>query len=246
MVQSALLPWLEKEYGLHRPVCHLKLRFVGIGQSLIDQTLRERAPPPADALISSEFEGSRVDFTFSLREDSEANRARLRVFADEVRKQLGPSLYAEGDITLEQLAARRMQAEAAKVVLAEAAPFGALATALGRSSETRTVVQGAYQAPSEEGLRRLLGISDERWDNCRTAEERATALAETARAATGAAWVIAVGEARNASTASPAVCVALLMGGRPVQLWRVALPESAEAGRANLVTEVMDRIRRIP
>ena len=48
----------------------LTLRFVGLGQSQIDQTLKDHVPLPKDVMTSSQFEGSRVDFTFSLPNDT--------------------------------------------------------------------------------------------------------------------------------------------------------------------------------
>jgi len=52
------------------PGCSLMLRFVGLGQSQIDQSMEDNVPLAPDITVSSQFEGGRVDFTFSLPKDT--------------------------------------------------------------------------------------------------------------------------------------------------------------------------------
>jgi len=46
MVRDELVPYLNRRFGTRLPGCSLMLRFVGIGQSGIDQTLEEHVPVP--------------------------------------------------------------------------------------------------------------------------------------------------------------------------------------------------------
>ena len=74
MVRDALVPYLNKRFGTRLPGCSLTIRFVGLGQSQIDQTLDERVPLPPGTAVSSQFEGGRVDFGFLLPGDTPAER----------------------------------------------------------------------------------------------------------------------------------------------------------------------------
>ena len=76
MVRDELVPYLSRRFGTRPPGASLTLRFVGLGQSQIDQTLKDHVPLPADITTSSQFEGGRVDFTFSLPGDTPEDRAR--------------------------------------------------------------------------------------------------------------------------------------------------------------------------
>jgi nicotinamide-nucleotide amidase len=61
MVRDELIPYLSRRFGTRSPGASLTLRFVGLGQSQIDQTLKEHVPLPPD-LTSSQFEAA-GDFT---------------------------------------------------------------------------------------------------------------------------------------------------------------------------------------
>lgn len=75
MVREQLVPYLNRKYGVRSPGCSVTLRFVGLGQSLVDQTLEDHVPLPADVTLSSGFEGGRVDFTFSLPGNTPQDRS---------------------------------------------------------------------------------------------------------------------------------------------------------------------------
>jgi hypothetical protein len=66
MVRQELIPYLREHFGVREFGCAVTLRFVGAGQSLIDQTIKDHVSVAPDVVITSLFEGSRVDFTFSL------------------------------------------------------------------------------------------------------------------------------------------------------------------------------------
>jgi nicotinamide-nucleotide amidase len=92
MVRDELVPYLSRRFGTRLPGRSLMLRFVGLGQSRIDQTLKDHVPLAPDITVSSQFEGSRVDFTFSLPHDTPRERARL----DELKQKIVPHLSSGG------------------------------------------------------------------------------------------------------------------------------------------------------
>jgi len=162
IVQTELVPYLGRRFGTRKPGCCLTLRFVGLGQSQIDQTLKERAPVPTDVILFSAFEADRVDFTFALRGDTPQDRERLEELKRKIAPHFKDHLYAEGAVTLEQCVVGALKERGATLVVAEAGSGGALAAALSGADGTGKVFSGAHVASTEEALRGMLGVADDR------------------------------------------------------------------------------------
>jgi nicotinamide-nucleotide amidase len=245
MVERELVPWLERRFGVRAPGCSLTLRFVGIGQSAIEQQLRESDAVPPGTWVGSQFEGGRVDYTFTRQLDSADDRARLRELESNVRAILGRHLYATGAVTLEEAAMQGIRAREGRLVLLEVASGGALSAGLTRVPGLRGLVAGAWAAGTELDLRRLLELPPEVAPDRDDTDGLLKAMAHAARQRTSAEWVIAVGEGRSPGPNRPPG-VRLAFGG-PSDRWivhSIELREAVEAGRANLLNEVLDRWRR--
>ena len=68
--QPAARTVLEPAFWHQAPGKALTVRFVGIGQSQIEQSLHDHVALPPGVHVSSQFEGGRVDYTFALPEDT--------------------------------------------------------------------------------------------------------------------------------------------------------------------------------
>ncbi len=161
MVRDEMVPYLSRRFGTRLPGHSVKLRFVGLGQSQIDQTLKEHVPLAPDIMVSSQFEGGRVDFTFSLPDDTPRDRARLEELKGKIMKHLGESVYTDDETTLEECVVKLLETRGETLALAEAGSGGSLAAALSSADASKDVLAGAYFAPTVEKLRRLLGVSDD-------------------------------------------------------------------------------------
>jgi len=137
MVRDELVPYLSRRFGTRLPGCSLMLRFVGLGQSQIDQTLKDRVPLSPDVTVSSQFQGSRVDFTFSLPDDTPGDRARLQDLKQKITEYLGDYIYADSDTSLEEHVVKLLEARKATLALAEVGSAGSLTAAL-RQCQTIT------------------------------------------------------------------------------------------------------------
>lgn len=239
MVREQLIPWLQRHYPVHSPGAALTLRFVGLGQSQIDQTLKDRVALPPDVIVTSLFEGSRVDFTFHLRGREAADFERLRELAAAVRRHLGEYCYAEGETSLEEVVLCELRARGVRLTVAEVATGGSLAAALNNAPSAPEVVQGSFAAPTEPQLACLL--ETEVQDGA-PPEARVAALARAAAAHGRTTWAVAVGEP-HPETGSPQVWVAFQADGQS-ETSRLAFGGDSSAGRAALVTTILDRFRR--
>jgi nicotinamide-nucleotide amidase len=243
MVTNELLPYLRRKFGARPVGATLTLRFVGIGQSAIDQALREKCAVPSDMIETSLFEGGRVDFTFSLPGNTPADRARLIDLEARIRTHLGDFFYADDGVSLEEHVCRLLQGRQARLVVAEVASGGHLVASLNRAPTAARIVAGAYVAPTEDALRQLLGMTDDPWANTPPGHERVRALGRAARQLTRSDWAIVVGPVNGGGSGS----FAWVVFGLPEDRWethRLPVQGSSETAHANLTTQILDRLRR--
>jgi len=239
MVREELIPYLSRRFGTRPPGAALTLRFVGLGQSQIDQTLKEHVPLPSDIRTSSQFEGSRVDFTFSLPGDTAEDRARLQQLKTRIMEFLGDSIYADEETTsLEDHIVKLLEARGQTLALAEVGSGGALAAALNGARNAPHVLAGAHVAPTLERLRHLLRIPQDTADNNPT-QQFARAAAEEATSP----WALTVGEIRTGDGGSSVEVAFRLPDGR-VESRSIRVQGADAAARARLITDLLDQLRR--
>lgn len=244
MVRDGLVPYLSRRFGTRLPGCSLLLRFVGIGQSGIDQTMKQHVPLPADITTSSQFKGMRVDFTFSLPDDTPQNRKRLDELKREILKHLGEHIYGDDETSLEQHVMKLLAAKGATLALAEVGSGGTLAAGLNGSEDSRQILAGAYVAPTEAKLRRLLRVPDADWTNCASSAERTRLLAATASRSTGSQWTVAVGEVQREGNSAGYVEVVFKQPQGDPESQRVKLQGGGELAHSRLNTWLLDQLRR--
>lgn len=243
MVTNQLVPYLRSRFHLRSVGACITLRFVGLGQSVIDQALRQKVQVPPDVIETSVFEGSRVDFTFALPGDSPDAQARLRRLADQVRAVLGEYVYADDGASLEEVVCRAVHARKGRLVLVEAATAGSLAASLARAPTAGQVLTGSYVGTDEEALRRLLHIPQTQWAAAATAPDQLKLLGQAACQASGSDWAVVVGPSEPAA-ASARVSVGFRSPESRWQLQDLAVRGGAQTAQAELVTQLLDRFRR--
>jgi glycoprotein endo-alpha-1,2-mannosidase len=244
MVHNELVPYLSRRFDTRLPGCSLMLRFVGLGQSQIDQSLEDNVPLGPDITVSSQFEGGRVDFTFSLPEDTPQDRARLMELKQKIMKHLGEYVYADDKTSLEQQVLKLLKARGETLALAEAGSGGTLAATLSSADGNGQVLAGAYVAPTAEKLRHLLGADNDNRLGDTSGGQKIKRLAAAAAEATASQWTIAVGEARRDENGSGYVEVAFKLPDGRLESRRVRLRDTGELARSRLSTQLLDQLRR--
>jgi len=184
MVRDELVPYLSRRFGTRLPGRSLTLRFVGLGQSQIDQTLKDHVPLSPDVIVYSQFQGGRVDFTFSLPDDTPGDRTQLQELKQKIMEHLGDYIYADSDTSLEEHILKLLEASKATLTLAEVGSGGSLTAALSGADGAHKVLAGAYIAPTVEKLRHLLSVPDDRWASSKSPSQKVEQLAKTAADAT--------------------------------------------------------------
>jgi nicotinamide-nucleotide amidase len=246
MVRAELVPYLSRRFGARTTGCSLTLRFVGLGQSLVDQTLKDHIPLPSDLTLSSGFEAGRVDFTFSLPDDTPEDRARLLKLKADILDHLGNHVYAEDkDVTLEQRVLRLLGERDASLVIADSGTAGLLAAGLIGCENDGDALAGSFSAPTEEDLRRLIGIEANRWSACSSEAERVALLARAAADRSACRCGLAIGQPGHQSDGDSTVEVALMLSDERCLSKRVRLRGAGQAARSRLATELLDLLRRV-
>jgi nicotinamide-nucleotide amidase len=240
MVQDELVPRLTARYGTRAPGHLLRLRFVGIGESSIAQTIDQHVVIPEQVTVSSLFEGMRVDFYFTLPGASSEDLARLDQLRDEMLSHLGDYIYATDATTLEEHVVDLLAVRGKTIALAEAGSGGNLAAALSSSSAIADVLLGAYVAPDEQRLWNLLGGPPARSVDV---AKSAAAFAERVAEQTGADLSLAIVSARDTPQDGRYVEVAMRYEGQSADQ-RLTLRGSGDLARFQLTTQLLDLIRR--
>jgi nicotinamide-nucleotide amidase len=235
MVRDELVPYLSRRFGTRLPGASVTLRFVGLGQSEIDQRLKEHVTLPPDVTTASQFQGGRVDFTFSLPEDTAKARTRLRELRDQIMKYLGDSIYGEGDTSLEQHVVSLLATRGERLTLVEAGSGGHLAAAISHTDGAEKVLAGAYVAPSVDVLQHMLQMPHD--------DPKVETLAVAASRAAESQWAVAVGETLRDENGAGYVQVVLKQPDG-VDNRRVQLRGTGELAQENLCTQLLDQLRR--
>jgi nicotinamide-nucleotide amidase len=242
MVRNEMAPYLRQRFGVRDFGCSLCLRFVGVGQSQIDQTIKEHVAIAPDVTVTSLFEGSRVDFTFSLPGDTPADQARLKRLEANIREHLNEYFYADDGSSLEEVVVRKLLAHGGPLALAEIGSGGHLAAALNGVVGTDRLLIGAYAAPTEAAMARLLEIPPDALSLPGVAKAKAVASAAAKRLPSK--WTIATGPIESDGQGAKHIWVAWQSPEGHWDSQRVVLRDSGDSLRSGLVTQVLDRLRR--
>ena len=142
MVKDELIPFMRRRFGVRPLGASLTLRFVGAGQSLIDQTIKDHLSIAPDVTITSLFEGGRVDFTFTLPGNSPADQSRLKRLETDLRQHLEEYVYADDGSSLEDVVAGQLIARGGSLALVEIGSGGQLAASLTRAKGIDRLLAG--------------------------------------------------------------------------------------------------------
>lgn len=240
MVKYELLPYLEKKYGIRPPYASVTVRFVGIGQSQIDDVLRNKINIDPDIIVGSIFEGSRVDFTFSLHHDPTKDPKILSDLVQKLQQHFKESIYSTNGATLESVVAGRLiKHQITQLVIADACRAYFLNRVLN-CDEFRKILHGAYSAADNAGLKRILRIGEP--DDKSPAGE-ASFIANALSENNSNRLAICISEPTGSSADGYSVVIAMKAGDY-AEAFNLNIRDLSENSFSYLVTQTLDRLRR--
>ncbi len=245
MVTDELVPYLGRRFGTRLPGSTLTVRFVGLGQSAIDERMKQHLPLPGDILLSSQFDGSRVDFTFSLPEENGENRRRLEELKQQMLRLFPDSIYATDEATsLEDVVVGLLKEQNARLTLAEMASGGSVESALSGARNASSVLTGAYIAPDYAALCRLAKIPEEPRAAARADTRPVERLADLLSDAASRQWAVVVGPPAPGEGDSAEVNVAIRPPDGPALVVPLTARGNDPPGRARLATQIVNELRK--
>jgi nicotinamide-nucleotide amidase len=167
MMDEQVMPLIEKQWP-NRPVtCERRLRTFGIGESALEDALNK-----VDVLTRIEQDsqlrfGYRTSFPDNflriIAQASSAEQAEEKL--DEVsawiREAIGPKVYGEGEITLEEVLSGQLRAQGQTLALAESCTGGLVAQLLTNLPGSSEIFKGGIVAYANAAKTDLLGVSSE-------------------------------------------------------------------------------------
>jgi hypothetical protein len=252
MVKKHLIPYLASRFGVHTLGSSLTLRFVGIGQSRIDQVIEDHIELPQDVMQTSQFHGARVDFTFTLPGDSRFDHKRLQTLNRDMHAHLESYIYADDPNTnLEEATLAEFARRGQTISVAEIGSGGALASGLSTADARHDTFLGAFIAPSPTSMASLLELPAE---SCalETADDPfkpLTLIGRRTREQIGSDWTFVVGAAEASESEAGAKetgrLPVLLLGPRDfISRRSVPPPPRSSAALERLTTHLLDIVRR--
>jgi nicotinamide-nucleotide amidase len=242
MVERPLKSYLANRYGVRANGCSLTLRFVGLGQSRIDQTLEDHIHLPNETTLATQFTDGRVDFTFSLPDDSTESRALLDKLKNDLQTHLGDFIYATDKATsLEQCVVELLSNRRETLSVMEIGSGGSVVAAIsGAGEQPPNVLDAGYVASSSL---RLLAMFRDDSSLEKSAKNETDQLAELVASRNQSSWLVVIG-ARREEQGNGFVEVVFRQPNEQIETIRLPLRDNGRSSRSRLTTMVLDQLRR--
>jgi len=228
MMEQTVLPWLRTLRGGDVYLSRVFQTF-GLTESALDEKVAG-AVDPTEARVSFRASFPEISLRLVVHGKPEAAAARLEILAARIRERIGPHVYGEGPITLEEVAGRLLAERRLTLALAESMTGGLVAHRVTNVSGSSEYLRGAVVAYTNRMKCEMLGVRQETLDaHGAVSEQTATEMADGVRRVFGtdlglATTGIAGPEAATAEKPAGTLWLALASasGGtvtRRYQLW---------------------------
>ena len=244
MVKNHLVPYLSERFGLRNIGNSLTMRFAAVGQSRIDQVIRDHLTLPKDLVVGSSFKANRVDITFSLPGNSSQEAKRLKSLENNLLEHIGEYMYSDNGSSLEERIFQLLEQQNTQLVVCEIASGGAVASSLLATEGASERFKGAYAAPSRPGLARLLGSVSNPELQSSVARDFIREMAQTASEKWRRTWSLAVGPVTLSDHGSASVWMAAGSVSKGFVTGKIGVRKGRKLRRARLVTFALDLLRK--
>lgn len=226
----------------HPPLVSITVRVTGIGESLVEEKLRDMLDNPL-ATVATYAKTAEVHVRVAAKGLSAA-----QTMAEAVRDRLGSSVYALGASTLPEVVVARLRDRRETLAVAESCTGGLLGGAVTSVAGSSDVFLGGFLTYSNELKASLLGVAQSTLErHGAVSEECAVEMAQGARRATGSDWAISVTGVAGPGGGSEEkpvglVWIALASPGGCVA-HRSVLPGNRETTRERAVARALNLLR---
>jgi len=156
MMQQTVLPWIAQASGGGEPISALTFKIHGLTESRLDDILKPILFPP-EARLS--FRAHYPDLT--LRLTLRGGKEREKNFSEltaRIRELIGPHIYGEGDVTLEEIVGRLLRKKGWTLALAESCTGGAVGHRITRVAGSSAYFKSSIVSYSNDSKIHFLGV----------------------------------------------------------------------------------------
>jgi nicotinamide-nucleotide amidase len=238
MMDEQVLPRIAARRRVTRYARGALLRTFGIGESNLDERLRDLALPPGVELgFRTQFPDNHVRPVARAATPEEAD-AKLAAALAAIRERLGSLVYGEGEDTLEVVLGRLLAERRLTLATAESCTGGLIAERMTAVPGSSAYLRGGVVAYANEAKTALLGVPEALLaEHGAVSDAVARAMAEGARGRFGTDFAVAVTGIAGPSGGTPE---------KPVGLVHVALADaSGTESRELLFAFDRERNRRL-
>lgn len=251
MVENHLVPLLLERFPGLEEASRVRVRLVGIGESNVDQLIREKIVLDPDIEISLLARLGLVDVTLSVASSQPADIARITAFRDRIARHLHPYCYSlQIDEPLEAAVGALLRTRGETIGTAESCTGGLIATSLTAISGSSDYVKGALVTYSNQAKIELLGVRPATLERHGAVSEAVVMeMAEGALEKLGCTWSIAVSGVAGPTGGTEdkpvgTVWIAIGHAGQAPQAERFRFPGDRESVRERSRVTALGKLRR--
>ncbi len=157
MMEGIVLPWLAQLRGGDQVYLARVFQTFGLTESGLDEMVTG-AIDPAEGRVSFRASFPEISLRIVVHGRPEEAAARLEVLAARVRERIGPYVYGEGVVTMEEVVGRCLRERGLTLALAESCTGGLVGHRLTNVPGSSAYVRGALVAYANSAKEALLGV----------------------------------------------------------------------------------------
>ncbi len=194
MFDASVAPYLSGRFPDLETVSQVRVRLVGIGESNVDQVLRDQIRLDEDIELSILARLGLVDVTLSLKSTRPDEVRRLEGFRESILKHLSEYCYStQINETIDEAVGKRLRERGETIGTAESCTGGLIASGLTSIPGSSDYVTGSFVTYSNESKQALLGVSRQTLEtHGAVSESTVLEMAANAVERLGCTWSIAV------------------------------------------------------
>jgi nicotinamide-nucleotide amidase len=159
MLDEQILPWLAQRYPAAEPVVITRFQLFGIGESSLQQRIREEIPDwPAEVELG--FRAGAPLLELKVSSFAAAHEAARRAMEQRVRECFGEHIVGTGETTLARRVVELLGERGARVATAESCTGGLVATLLTEVPGASAVFEAGWVTYANRIKQHALGVQE--------------------------------------------------------------------------------------
>lgn len=191
MFDQTVMPWIIAQHGSDNEIFALTFKIYGLTESKLDDLVKPVDLGPAAKLS---FRAHYPDLTLKLMvSGGQTEEKKFIEVGDEIRRVLGSHIYAEGDLTMEEIVGELLLAKKQTLALAESCTGGFISHRITRIAGSSAYYFGGVVTYANEAKVKFLGVQPATLEKYgAVSEQTALEMSQGIRERTGATIGLAV------------------------------------------------------